>query len=100
MNTSAIPNGTPAATTRNATGNAMLTDAVILLDAIATRSVDLAASLPQLDLPPDALACAAGELQRLAVRLAAIEDRLAAEGPVSAVVRDVVSGLVVRWRAG
>jgi hypothetical protein len=76
----------------------ILIDTVNILHAIATRATDLASTLPALDLPPDALSSAAGEVERIAGRLAAIEERLAAEGPVSAVVRDVVSGLVVRWR--
>jgi len=59
----------------------MTSDAVELLQALSQRAADLAGTLPQLDLPPEELEAVAAELQRVAVKLSLIEERLAQMGP-------------------
>jgi len=44
-------------------------------------AADLAGTLPVLDLPPEELASVAAELQRMAVKLSLVEERLAQIGP-------------------
>lgn len=66
------------------TTDAMTQDAVELLQSISKRAADLAGTLPVLDLPPEELARVAGELERVAVKLAKIEEAMAQMGPMSA----------------
>lgn len=63
------------------TTDAMLAETVALLESLASRAAELAATLPSLDLSADDLAALAGEVQRIDSRLADAEERLAFVGP-------------------
>jgi hypothetical protein len=74
--------GTPSfwSITMNATAH----NTIESLTALSQRAADLAAALPELDLPADQLAEALAQVRRLDVRLALIEEGLASLGPVVA----------------
>jgi hypothetical protein len=54
-----------------------ISETVAFLESLARRAPELAASLPSLDLGGEAMAGLAGEVERIAGRLAATEGRLA-----------------------
>ncbi len=68
-------------TTTNTT-EPLTQDAVAVLEDLAQLAADLAAALPELDLPAEQLAEALAQVRRLEVRLQLIEEGLAALGPV------------------
>ena len=69
----------------------MQLDTVALLTELAQRAEDLAGTLPSLDLGAAELAEVASDMQRINARLARIEERLAALGPVEDVAEAVLS---------
>jgi outer membrane murein-binding lipoprotein Lpp len=62
----------------------MLPETIDLLNRLASQVEELAASLPAMDVPEADLAAIAGEAALASDRLARIEERLAARGPVEA----------------
>ena len=61
----------------------LLTDTIAVLESLSHRAQDLAATLPHLDLDPATLAHLAGQAQRIAGRLADLEEALGQQGPVA-----------------
>jgi hypothetical protein len=61
-----------------------LSETIALLTLLACQIEELAASLPAMDVPEADLAAIAGEAALASDRLARIEERLAARGPVDA----------------
>jgi hypothetical protein len=75
--------------------NPLLSETVQLPQPLSARAADPAGALPSLDLQPAELARLAGEVERVAGRLASVEERLGALGPVgiSREVDKVLAGL-------
>lgn len=65
----------------NTTADAITTESQALLLDLARRCEELAAVLPELHLPEAQVLALAGELQRLGVRLALVEDLVVELGP-------------------